>query len=63
MEGVKFLPEALHLFNYVRLKNHSKAAKNAPKNDYGFNLGKMQNQHFSLIFVPPKGGMGDLCTK
>ena len=31
-----------------------------PNNHYGFNLRKMQKQHFSLLFEPQKCGMGDI---
>lgn len=31
-----------------------------PKNDYSFNLGKMQKQHFSFLFAPQKARHGGL---
>lgn len=34
------------------MKNHSKAAKTHPKNDYSFNLRKTQKQRFSFLFGP-----------
>ena len=45
------------------MKNHSKAAKNTPKNDYGFNLGKMQNSIFHYSLSRRKCGMEDYIMK
>ncbi len=39
--------------------NRSKAAKNTALERLSFTQEKRKGQRFSLLFEPPKGGMGD----